>query len=297
MTTIHTAPARIKTTCVCSTFRRLSFQTWDFLESARSVDYQPGEETITDVNVLELKKRISNRVVTHTFSKPDEGKNGADWEWWFTGPSGLWFGIRVQAKVLKLEKNEFEHLHYKGRRKVRYQSDRLIRSALSSNVPLVPLYCLYSHWPADIGPNLFTCEGFGVSPDSFGCSLISAFDVQQLRLRKMGCHLETVMEHAYPWHCLVCCESEKPADLPTRAHAYWKNVILANQITPARRQYEEFSEEMGDARGFIERYYSIEPTQEPPTHVSQLLSRTLRKAPDRDIGGIVVLDETGELVT
>jgi len=65
---------------LCDTFRGRALWTWDMLARGRSVDCQIGEETLTDLNILELKIRHASEVYTRTFSKPEEGLNGADWE-------------------------------------------------------------------------------------------------------------------------------------------------------------------------------------------------------------------------
>ena len=85
---------------LCQTYRDLSFRTWRYLEKARSVSHQPLEETITDNNFIELKLRHSNEVLTTTYNRIQEGKNGADWEWWFTNKGKTaWYGVRVQTLV------------------------------------------------------------------------------------------------------------------------------------------------------------------------------------------------------
>jgi hypothetical protein len=42
---------------LCSTFRSLSFFTWNHLARARRVGHQPLEKTFTDMHMLELKDR------------------------------------------------------------------------------------------------------------------------------------------------------------------------------------------------------------------------------------------------
>ena len=84
--------------------------------------HQPLEETFTDLNILELKCRHPTEIYSEVFTKRREGVNGADWEWWLTNKSrSLWLGLRVQAKVLHLANNTFEHLHYRRRKTKTYQ--------------------------------------------------------------------------------------------------------------------------------------------------------------------------------
>ncbi|MEH2111715.1 hypothetical protein [Nostoc sp.] len=50
------------------------------LDKGRSINCQIGEETLTDLNIVELKIRHSAEICSITFNKIDEGTNGADWE-------------------------------------------------------------------------------------------------------------------------------------------------------------------------------------------------------------------------
>jgi len=88
---------------------------WDSLREARKHSYQVGEESITDFLVLNIKKWGKGRIVVDTFTRHKEAVNGSDWEWWFTGTSGKWLGMRVQAKVLNLKSEKYEHLYHANR--------------------------------------------------------------------------------------------------------------------------------------------------------------------------------------
>jgi len=128
---------------LCNTFRAQAFYTWDLLSKSKLNNYQVGEETITDLNLLEIKSRHKKAIYIKEFNKKEEGKFGADWEWWFQGISGLWLGFRVQAKVIKLTSGKFEHLHYWKKKQKLYQSELLIDKALNSSIKTIPLYCFY----------------------------------------------------------------------------------------------------------------------------------------------------------
>ena len=59
-----------------------------------------GEETITETNLLEIRRRHPERVRVRTSPKPLEARNGADWEWHIVGWSRT-LKMRVQAKRLQ----------------------------------------------------------------------------------------------------------------------------------------------------------------------------------------------------
>lgn len=58
-----------------------------------------GEDTITDILLLELSKKLPHEILTIKFSKGFEAREGVDWEWWILSAGGI-VGIRIQAKKL-----------------------------------------------------------------------------------------------------------------------------------------------------------------------------------------------------
>lgn len=201
---------------LCNTFKRLAFDTWDKIKESRDVGFQLKEETFTDINMLSIKKKHQSEVITKVFTKHEEGLNGADWEWWFRY-ANQWIGFRVQAKILNIHTDEFEHLHYQSPPN-NFQCDKLIKTALT-NTPRIPLYCLYlqtndqnrlCHWP--YYPFQDICE-------MWGCSLISAFDVRKLRSNQQK-SLHDIEKFLIPWHCLVCCCGYKGDNIIERMHNY-----------------------------------------------------------------------------
>ncbi|SEO18262.1 hypothetical protein SAMN05216404_11329 [Nitrosospira multiformis] len=200
---------------LCQTFRLLAFRTFDQLGRARRVEHQPLEETFTDTNILDLKERHPTEIYSRVYNKRDEGKSGADWEWWLTNWSMTnWLGLRVQAKILNLELDAFSHLHYKSGKSKEYQSTKLKRE--SAKEGLIPLYCFYVHEePVSQGGQRW-CGSFGYSPEYYGCSLASISHIETLRTARKD-DRESVMQKTIPWHCLVCCRGYEGDDLPNRA--------------------------------------------------------------------------------
>lgn len=244
----------------------LAFQTWDQLAQSRACGHQLLEETLTDLLCLHLKSRHANEVFTRTFTKPEEGKVGADWEWWFTGARRKsWLGFRVQAKVLELRTLRYRHLHY-YRKPRGYQSNRLIRHARA--VGAIPLYCLYSQWGGAPSPS-WHCGSFGPCLESYGCSLLPISAVLRLRKANKTDNLAAILPDAIPWHCLVCCEGYGTGDLPARAWAF------------------------ATARGLTRANESAQMKEEPPSYVEALLRNELFEAPDEDLRAVTVFQEGG----
>ena len=74
-------------------------QNLEFAHNDQATSY--GEETITETNLLELRRRLPEQVKVRTFSKVKESHvTGADWEWHIIG--SIWtLKLRVQAKRVR----------------------------------------------------------------------------------------------------------------------------------------------------------------------------------------------------
>lgn len=198
---------------LCQTFRELSYQTWIQLGKARQAKHQMLEESITDSLMVELKLRHPYDVMTTTFTRHEEGKNGADWEWWFvdsTGTKGI--GFRVQAKIINFKTNAFESLHYL-KKNGKYQTDVLVDAARKSSRPLIPLYCLYLHsnclptpWTVQLLNLLGIHAGdarLNCYSEHYACSLLSVHAVKKFKINKIN-ELVDIIDDLYPWHLLIC---------------------------------------------------------------------------------------------
>lgn len=283
-------------------FRDLSVSTWDRLGAARDVEYQVGEETITDLNVLELKRSAAPYVTTKTYTKRQEGKIGADWEWWFTGPSGASIGFRVQAKVVELKSDTYPHLHYKRRKKVNgrrttvYQADELIRRAIKDAPARIPLYCLYTNSPATFPSILCACKRSIHPPGSYGCAITSAFRVRHSRMVKRPSDFQNLHPFLYPWHCLIWCppHSESGKDLPTRVWEYWRDVILAADRRATFGADDREERVVGaddDLADLFNAYENITLTYDPPRYVTDPIRAFPGQVPG-GVGAVLIVSES-----
>jgi hypothetical protein len=265
-------------TTLCNTFKRLAHNTWDIINESRLVNFQLKEETLTDINMLAIKQRHSRQVRTKVYNKNEEGIEGADWEWWFTGISGNWIGFRVQAKIINLQTDSFEHLHYQNPRTHIYQCDKLIQKALTRQHPKIPLYCFFIQTENSTHLNNWSCRTVPYLKDFYGCSLTSAFTVKQLRTTNSK-HITHLQTNIKPWHCLVCCSGHGQSDFITNIQAYAKaNFNLDKEIASGLNVVipDDFS------------------TQKPPDYVLAILENENNDniiAPDEDIDGVMIFTE------
>ena len=153
--------------------------TWNKLREARNLGYQIGEESITDFIILNMKKWGGDKLIVETFTRNEESINGSDWEWWFTGSTGRWLGIRVQAKVINLSSEKYEHIHYKNKKD--YQVNLLINDAKKSG--LIPLYCMYSNWDVKKYKVKSNCQTYKSSVRHYGNSILSPDIVKNLQIK------------------------------------------------------------------------------------------------------------------
>jgi hypothetical protein len=254
---------------------------------------------LTDLNLLELKEKHPYEVITETITRPKEGKIGADWEWWFTGPSKLWLGFRVQAKVININSNEYEHLYYSKKdknNKIVYQYDLLIDSALKAKNSrrLIPLYCLYSNWSGEKIDLSWPCETFKRNVRSYGCSVMSAFAVKYLNLKSSGTDkdIRSLLPYMRPWQCLICCDAYGIGDLPQRALSFWKNNVKAseNQIMSQLEPGLQ-ADIIGGQSEIMGFYNNIELIQNPPDYVGRILQRLPIETIDEAVDRVTIIRE------
>ena len=171
-----------------ATSRNLEFSHRDDV----SVSY--GEETITETNLLEIRRRHPKRVYLHTFSKPSEAETGADWEWHIIGDK-LTAKMRVQAK--RLQNNDVLKIKHTVASSGKQQRALLIDEAHKDKMK--PIYCIYCTEPQRTFWTEKTTRSLGYESYHMGCLLADASDVP-LSTRRL-CEIE---QKCRPWHYL--CE-------------------------------------------------------------------------------------------
>lgn len=135
---------------------------WGLMEFGIAEGIGPGEETLTDVNLIALRRLIPSLKVKK-FSKNIEGGNGADWEWWIgSSLEHRWIRLRVQAKRSSHNGVRYEQLGHSVKRrnaagdvitdacgnalKIK-QYDALIARSLLDGA--TPLHVFFNGWPED----------------------------------------------------------------------------------------------------------------------------------------------------
>ena len=249
----------------CYIFRQLSTWTWERLKYAQSLGMSYGEETITEHNLLLLKRALRHQLTLQAFTHSQEALNGADWEWWI-GKPGRWYGMRVQAKRMYYPNENFPNLYsYKTKSAANTQINTLIARAQADNID--PVYCIYVGNPAAFNE---------------GCQIACAHSVKTVNSIKYAA-LKPIF---YPWQNLVCDHSgnTSPADPATRAFR-----CIASSMASAPRDGED-----------VERRQPTEPREALPSYLEKLRKTGADEeleniAIEKDVQGFMILDlEDGE---
>ena len=157
----------------------------------KGVQVSYGEETITESNLLEVRRRHPDLVRVHTFTRKEEAKVGADWEWNLVGQKYT-LSMRVQAKRVQCDgKLKIKHtIKSTGL----FQYDQLLSAAHANN--MMPIYCIYctapqrSKWKHQHYSG--NCREYQT-----GCLLAAAGDVPNATVR-----LGQIESMCIPWHYL-----------------------------------------------------------------------------------------------
>jgi hypothetical protein len=209
---------------LCRGFADQATRTWSLLSNGARLKVVPGEETITDLNLLELKRRWPSVIYTEKFTRYREGQEtGADWEWWIAARD-RWLGLRIQAKRLDPDSQRYE-LFRADRSKALAQADMLIEAAKSGPEQLYPVYCFYN---ADCAtPSPPQCSPAG-DPRAYGCTLIAAPRAREL-VAGGATSYSDFAPYTMPWSCLFCDANDDPdSDLSDAAQDVLNRRLFAD---------------------------------------------------------------------
>jgi hypothetical protein len=117
----------------------------DFLERGRQFKRRLGEETVTDLMMVNLQNLGSNQIIVDF---PDEPTTGADMEWNFVNRSNhTFYRLLLQAKCsygnyALLSRHKYKYVSH--RTAGRYQADILCEAARNAGYPTYPLCIFYN---------------------------------------------------------------------------------------------------------------------------------------------------------
>lgn len=154
-----------------------------------------SEETITETNLLEFRRRHPQNVHVYSFSKATESKvTGADWEWHIIGQART-LKMRVQAKRI-YKAGGIGNLAQQGSTASMSQIDLLLHDSEING--LLPIYCFYCSEPQRRHWTIGRSSDKEQSPMETGCLITDAYLVKKISPKK----LSSIESHCVPWHYL-----------------------------------------------------------------------------------------------
>ena len=239
---------------ICYSFLQQADRIWNSIAEADQYGLSYGEETITDNVLLYLKKHHKRHVYLKSFSKKEERHNGADWEWWI-GREGQWNGMRVQAKRIKLPREEYKSLFYKSKKSTKLQIDHLIDQATANDLTPVFAFYTYSKKLTHLQVKKNHCYPTRNGPFNHnGCLISHAQNVRQ----KGSLKLSEIDQFSFPWHLLAC---DCPVYLePSQSTGSGASSIFQMLSYP----FEGMSKDEGDI-------FVAEPKKNLPEHIRAIM--------------------------
>lgn len=161
------------------------------------IDKQPevGEESITDWFLFNISEKLPY-IKYKQFTRYVEGcVTGADWEWWFVFSNSQSFATRVQAKKIRLNKDNYPGLAHTTRGTL--QVDKLIKDAHTNN--MAAFYAFYTN-----SDSKTLCKGNG---NGYGVYWSEANKIRTEFIQKgrRKVNDSDVLAMSNPIECLFCC--------------------------------------------------------------------------------------------
>ena len=162
-----------------------------------------GEETITDLLMMDLYMQGSALAHFRQTSKPEESMWGTDFELWLGSEQLGWFRFAIQAKKLDLRNDRYSSLtqgNFNGK-----QIDLLEQYAQNNRA--APVYCLYNHTDdADEGEHWHCCTR-PIDLRELGCTVTPSSNIRKAIDQWNGKNFKSIhsSKSSLPWKCLVSC--------------------------------------------------------------------------------------------
>lgn len=183
----------------------LAQETWQRLREASEYSQAMGEESITEYNLLELKKKASSAIRLRSISKMEESRIGFDWEMFVGTRYRGWIRYAVQAKKVDSADGIYHQLDHPRDETKPKQIDNLEKYARQHKA--VPIYCFYNHSNIANLQDYWQC-GLSFDARQMGCTIAPSRRVKDaLASRPQDQSFKFIHADAgtIPWRCLLRC--------------------------------------------------------------------------------------------
>jgi hypothetical protein len=185
---------------LCQALHEQAFWTNRMIHSGYSSRLGILEETITDVNLLEIASRFSTYMLTRKYTRREEGStSGADWLWCI-GEPGSWISLLVQAKIIHPSTKKCHHLNYT----TKHGSQCTVLTNYARTHKLLPMYCIYSYIDSSLHPYSKAFPALeSYSSQDWACSFITPKYVKRL-IKEKRIRQNDILQYAIPWLYPFC---------------------------------------------------------------------------------------------
>lgn len=230
---------------------------WGRRATAKEHGFPFSEETVTETILLDLAADYGDIIKIVPFTKPEEGKTGADWEWClYDAPKHRYLRFLMQAKVLDDQDKQYAHIdRYIGNSDNR-QIDRLAEVSSSRGVPA--LYAFYNHLTDSSRVPTDHCPCWGCDE----CWGVSVAPLEAVRAALPDKKFETLKAVSIPWLCLLCAANGRgPGADP-----------IDGALRGLRRLHEMSLQRYPDADRDDRPAIPDGPERDPPAYLQPILS-------------------------
>jgi hypothetical protein len=267
-------------TSLRSTLDDLARATWADIEDGRRLRVGMGEVSITDRNMLTLRREHPSLLV-HKHPAYEEVRTGADWEWWLETSDG-WICLVFQAKVL--DANGRYSGITKGQAEGKPQVEVLVWSCLRRSERLDgavwPLYCFYNSWQGGWPEGIERFDGADPHIISikelqlYGCAAANAWSVRRVLFHQAYSSRRT-LRNSYlpisrPWSTIFPDSPDPMRYSPGEMMTLLSSWMPYPPEPPWGDHHGEDSGEM-QRRDRLAIYRDPSPINRPPDYVLDLL--------------------------
>lgn len=203
------------------TIDKLTKDVWENIGLSNKLKTKYGEETISDILLLELAKLNNYNLRIVQTPKDVEKFKGTDWEWLIGSQTYGWIRFAIQAK--KADPNSINGNYNCLKHNVgeEEQIDILKRYSNANNA--IPLYCFYNHYPKANQRDHWHCKK-PFEQELLGWTITSTKNVETA-LVTHGCrNFEFIhkQKDSLPTKCLFDC--------PILIKQYQDKSLIGNEI-------------------------------------------------------------------
>ena len=198
----------------------LSIDVWERLRDVKRLTkplgVRHGEETITDLLMLDLMRKLPGYVTATQTPKRIEAMSGTDFELWVERPNRQWVRFAVQAKRINFKRSTYSRLNHKvnGTK----QMHRLERFADLNGA--IPVYCFYNYYDNPKRSDHWHCGKRPYVAEQLGCTIATLRTVKRAAKQHGAKNFDWIHKQpgTIPWSCLPICEkletefTEPPVD-------------------------------------------------------------------------------------